>query len=183
MAEFEYELKIPKDRIAVLIGKNGEIKDQIEKETNTKLDVDSEEGDVFVKGEDAISLFSTREIIKAIGRGFNPEIAIQLIKQDYAFELITISDFASTPHTMKRLKGRVIGENGKSRKFIEEMTECSISVYGKTIGIIGETSHVSIARRAVESLLAGSPHANVYKWLERQRRDLRRMELEQKKSF
>jgi len=183
MAEFEYELKIPKDRIAVLIGKKGEVKDQIEKETGTKLDIDSDEGDVFVKGEDALGLFSTREIIKAIGRGFNPDIALLLLKQDYAFELITVTDFGKTPQTMLRLKGRVIGAEGKSRKFIEEMTECSISVYGKTIGIIGESAHVALARRAAESLLAGSPHSNVYKWLERQRRDLKRLELEQKKSF
>src|SRR3989338_6215396 len=71
MTEYSYELKIPKERVAVLIGKNGEIKKQLEAETNTKLKVDSQEGDVFVYGEDAITLFSVREIIRAIGRGFN----------------------------------------------------------------------------------------------------------------
>ena len=66
MVEYSYELKIPKDRVAVLIGKNGEIKKQLEEHTKTKIKVDSEEGDVFVMGEDAILLFSVREIIKAI---------------------------------------------------------------------------------------------------------------------
>ena len=74
--EFSYELKIPKERVAVLIGKKGEIKKQIEQATNTKLKIDSKEGDVEISGEDALKLYATREIIRAIGRGFNPEIAM-----------------------------------------------------------------------------------------------------------
>jgi len=183
MPEFSYELKIPQERVAVLIGKKGEIKEQLEKETKTKIDVDSDEGDVFVKGEDALGLYSTREIVKAIGRGFNPETAMLLLKQDYSFELVNVADYAKTNESVRRLKGRVIGQEGRSRRLIEEMTECYISVYGKTIGIIGEASNVAMARRAVESLLQGSPHAGIYKWLEKQRRTLRMRQLEEKKGF
>ena len=50
----------------------------------------------------------------------------------------------------------------------------------KTIGIIGLAENVDLARRAIDSILSGSPHANVYKWLEKQRRNLRRMEIESK---
>ncbi|MCB9362276.1 RNA-processing protein [Candidatus Woesearchaeota archaeon] len=178
MAEYSHELKIPKERIAVLIGKSGEEKKKLEEVTKTKLNVDSTEGDVTISGDDPITLFSAREMIKAIGRGFNPEIAILLLKQDYAFELINIQDYAKTKNDAIRLKGRVIGSEGKSRRVIESLCEVYISVYGKTIGIVGELGMVSIARRAIESLLSGSPHANVYRWLERQRREVRRTELE-----
>jgi ribosomal RNA assembly protein len=172
--EFGYELKIPKDRVAVLIGKKGETKKQIETLTKTAIDVDSKEGDVSIKGKEALGLYAAREIVKAIGRGFNPEIAQLLMKQDYSFELLNMADFSKTKNDEKRLKGRVIGEKGKSRKTIEELTGAYISVYGKTVGIIGEITAVSLARRAVESLLSGSPHASVYKWLEKQRRNLKR---------
>jgi len=84
---------------------------------------------------------------------------------------------------MRRLKGRVIGADGKTRRIIEDMTETYVTVYGKTIGIIGETSNVSLARRAIESLLRGSPHSSVYKWLENQRRNIRTRNLEEKKGF
>ena len=67
-----------------------------------------------------------------------------------------------------------IGEGGKSRKTIEDLTECYISVYGKTIGIIGEPENVAAARKAVEDLLKGSPHGNVYKLLEKRRRMIKR---------
>ena len=174
MVEYSYELKVPKNRVAVIIGKEGSVKKDIEESTNTKLDIDSKEGDVFVSGEDALGLYTAREIIKAIGRGFNPEIAKLLLKQDYTFEVVDLSEFVKSKDTMVRLKGRVIGKEGKSRKVIEELTECNVSVFGKTISIIGLPEPVANARQAVESLLRGSTHANVYKWLEKRRRELKR---------
>ncbi len=176
--EYNYELKLPKERIAVLIGKKGDVKRRIEEETKTEIKVDSKEGDVFIKGEDALNLFTAREVITAIGRGFNPEIAELLLKGDYGLEIIDITEFTGkSKSTMLRLKGRVIGKEGKSRRTIEELTECYITIYGKTIGIIGRPEDLANTRRAVESLLQGSPHANVYKWLEKRRRDTKRKEI------
>ena len=64
------------------------------------------------------------------------------------------------------------------QKTIEDLTETYVSVYGKTIGIIGFSENVAIARKAVESLLSGSPHSTVYKWLEKRRSDMKRKDLE-----
>jgi ribosomal RNA assembly protein len=178
MEEFMYHVRIPKERVAVLIGKDGETKKEIEELGLITLNIDSKEGDVSIEGTDPIKLYSVKEIVKAIARGFNPEIAKNLIKQDYVYEQIFIKDFAKNTHHLKRLKGRVIGTDGKSRKAIEDLTEASISVYGKTIGIIGLPETVDLARRAIESLLSGSPHSNVYKWLERRKRDLYKSSLE-----
>ncbi|MBN2111919.1 RNA-processing protein [Candidatus Woesearchaeota archaeon] len=176
-SELGYELKIPKDRVAVLIGKKGETKKHLEAITKTRIDVDSKEGDVSIKGKDALGMYTAKEVVRAIGRGFNPEIAQLLLKQDYSFELLNLADYSKTKNDATRLKGRVIGEKGKSRNTIEDLTGAYLSVYGKTIAIIGEISAVGLARRAVESLLSGSPHANVYKWLEKQRRNLRKKEM------
>ena len=38
MAEFAYQVKIPKERVAVLIGKKGEVKKQIEETTGIAMD-------------------------------------------------------------------------------------------------------------------------------------------------
>lgn len=174
MAEYSYELKVPKNRVAVIIGKEGGVKKEIEESTSTKLNIDSKEGDIFVSGEDALGLYTAREIIKAIGRGFNPDVAKLLLKQDYIFEVVDLGEYVKSKEAMVRLKGRVIGKEGKSRRLIEELTESSISVFGKTISIIGQPESAANARQAVESLLRGSTHANVYKWLEKRRRDLKR---------
>ena len=178
MAEYLYDTKIPKERIAVLIGKDGITKKQIESATNIKLKIDSKEGDVFLEGEDALGLYSAREVVKAIGRGFNPDIALLLLKQDYMLEMINMADYIRSKNSMIRLKGRVIGAEGRSRKTIEELTETYISVYGKTIGIIGFSENVAMAKKAVESLLSGSPHSSVYKWLEKRRSDMKRKDFE-----
>lgn len=174
---YTHELKIPKERVAVIIGKEGETKKELESDTSSKIDIDSHEGDVRVSCEDPVNLLTAKEVVKAIGRGFNPDIAKLIIKQDTAFELLNILDYVKTKKDIIRLKGRIIGAEGKSRKTIEDLTDVHISVYGKTVGIIGETQRVTVARRAIESLLSGSPHSKVYHWLEKQRRELKKMEL------
>ena len=175
-SQFTAELRIPKERIAVLIGTSGSIKKQIESNTKTSIKIDSSEGFVFINGDDALNIYSAKEMIRAIARGFNPEIANLLLKQDFGFELLEIKDFIKSKNDLKRLKGRIIGKDGKSRRVIEDLTESCISVYGKTVGIIGEIETLFLARKAIEMLLKGSTHANVYKWLERQRSKLRRKE-------
>jgi len=176
--KYSYELKIPKERVAVLIGKKGEVKHEIESATKTKLDIDSKEGEISVSGEDALGLFNAREIVEAIGRGFNPDFAKLLLKQDYILEMISIKDYAGkSKDDALRLKGRVIGKEGKSRKTIELLTDTHVCIYGKTIGIIGDPEGVENARKAIDSLLNGSPHGNVYKSLERKRKETNQKEV------
>ena len=170
--EYSYELNIPQERVAVLIGTDGETKKEIEEATKSKLDI-SKEGDVEITGGDGLLLYTTKEIIKAIARGFNPKIALLLLKQDYSLELLDMKDVAGkSKNTMQRLKGRVIGKGGKSREEIERLTDTNISVYGKTIGIIGEVDKVALARRAVAMLLQGSMHKTVFQFLERKKKEM-----------
>lgn len=177
MAEYRYELKIPKQRVAVLVGKNGSVKKHLEEITNTKINVDSKEGDVFITGEDNLKIFTVQTIIKAIGRGFNPEKAELLLKTDYTFEVLSIHDYAKNQADIIRLRGRVIGREGKSRNKIEELTDCYLSVFGKTIGVIGLAEKTAVAKRAIENLLRGSPHSKVYHWLEQKRAELKKEEM------
>ena len=176
-SEFAYELRIPKERIAVLIGTKGAGKKQIEIVCKSKIEVDSKEGLVMISGGEALDLYVCREIVRAIGRGFSPELAKLLLKSDYGMEILSIKDYAKTDNDAIRLRGRVIGEGGKSRRTILELTGVHISVYGKTIGLIGELEALPIARKAVESLLSGQPHASVYKWLEQRRKDIRKRQI------
>ena len=177
--EFVYDLKVPRERVAVLIGKDGETKKMLEGVTKTKISVDSKEGDVRLSGTDAINLYGAREVIQAIGRGFSPEHALLLMRQENGFDILNLKDYAKNDNDMIRLRGRVIGEEGKSRRVIEELTGVHVSVYGKTVALIGDLEGIPIARRAVEAILGGSRHASVFRWLEDQRRKLRQQQLSQ----
>lgn len=162
-------LRIPEDRVGVLIGENGEVKKKIEERTNTELEVSSD-GEVEIKSKQSLKAWIARNIVKAIGRGFNPEIAMKLTNDNYEFRLIKISGWANTKSSRTRLKGRVIGKDGKARKLIQEKSDCSIVVYGKTIGIIGPIEKIDLAKKAVEMLLSGSKHATVYKMMNKELR-------------
>jgi len=173
------ELKIPKDRVGVLIGVKGEIKKMIAEKANVQLEVDSETGDVVISGEDSLDVYTTKNVIKAIARGFAPEVALLLLKEEYMFDLIDMTDYVGkSKKSLERIKGRVIGSEGKARKMVESITETYISVYGKTVGIIGEVENVTVARRAVDLLLSGSPHGNVYRWLENKKREMQKQMFE-----
>lgn len=164
------ELKVPKERIAILVGKNGETKRKISKLTKTKLKIDSREGDVIIEGEDSIACYNTKKIIKAIGRGFNPDIALTLLDENNMFELIDIQEYCGkSKNGLRRIKARLIGTKGKARKLIENLTDTDICIYGKTVGVIGYQENVLLAKQAIKNLLQGSRHGNVYAFIENQK--------------
>ena len=170
--EFSYELKIPEERIAVLIGEKGKTKKEIEEQTKTKLNI-SKEGEVTIAGKDALLLYTAQDIVKAIARGFNPKIALLLFQTDYTLEIIEIKDYSGKSKSdLIRLRGRVIGKEGKSREEIERLTDTHLSVFGKTIAIIGTTANVFNAKQAVGMLLQGSMHRSAYSFLERKKKEM-----------
>lgn len=177
-AVFTQEMKIPKDRVGVLVGKKGETKRWIQKKAGVKLDI-SPEGDVIISGADNIMLYDVKIVVQAIGRGFSPERASRLFHEGTSLEMIDITEYAGKSRKkLDRLRGRVIGENGRARRSVEELTETDISVYGKTVAIIGEIEMAALARNAVDMLLSGAPHGAVYRMLENKRRELHRHRLE-----
>ena len=174
---FSYNIKIPHDRVAVLIGVDGKTKRRIEKATQCEIDVESTEGEVTISGEDGLALFDAQHIVKAIARGFNPTKALRLQKPDYSLELIDLHDYHDKKNHHERMKGRVIGKEGKSRRVIEQLAECDVCVYGKTIGIIAPAETIGIAKKAVEMLLEGANHSTVFTFLEKKRREQKLSEL------
>jgi len=166
---YEYELKIPEERIAVIIGQKGADKRHLERRLKIKIRVDSNEGQVTLSGDDSVNLFIAQNVIKAIGRGFNPDIAVLLTNESYGFELVNIKDYTKGSQRKAEIKrGRVIGTSGKIRKVLEKLTGTSISVYGNTVGIIGRVEDLFVAKRAIENLLRGSKHGTVISWLKKQ---------------
>lgn len=183
MPTTEY-LKIPRERVGVLIGKKGEVKNEIEKLTQTKLDIDSETGSVSIipdeNMEDPLSAWKTRSLVKAIGRGFNPEVSLRLLDDEVALDIIKLTDYVGkSKKAMSRQKGRIIGRDGRTRQIIKEMTGVDISIYGKTVSLIGDMERVMIAKEAVEMLLSGSRHKSVYSFLEKKKQDLKMKEFQE----
>jgi ribosomal RNA assembly protein len=181
---FQQVIKIPKDRIGVIIGKNGKVKGQIEEKCNVTIEVDSEYGDTIIstgsKPVEEMEPFKAVEIVSAIGKGFSPERAYRLLGEEEVLQLIDLRDYAGkSPNSLSRIKGRIIGEAGKSRKTIEDLSGTYISVYGHTVAIIGTFEEIKLATEAVTMLSKGRSHANVYNMLQEAKRKakLDRMQL------
>ncbi len=144
-------LMIPEERKSVLIGKSGRVKKIIEKKTGTRISVKNE---VTIEG-DGLDVLNAEEIIKSIGRGFSPEKALLLIDEDFLPHIISLSD--EKPNTIKRLFARVIGRDGRTRRKIEQKTGTTVSVYGKTVSIIGKAEGISVLQRQLSSCLRDVP--------------------------
>ncbi|HDP96855.1 MAG TPA: RNA-processing protein [Euryarchaeota archaeon] len=166
-------LRIPRERVGSLIGRKGETRKLIEKETGVELRIDSAEGEVEIdyrRCTDPSMALVAVDIVKAIGRGFSPKNALLLINDDYLLEVIDIRDYVGKkPNHVIRLRSRIIGSNGKTRKLIEDLTDTHISVYGNTVSIIGGSEQMTVCIRAVDLLLSGSEHSTVYHFLEKHR--------------
>lgn len=164
-------VRIPEERIGVLIGPNGAVKKKIARATKATIEVSSEDGEVIVEGEGE-KIFQAIDIVKAIARGFSPERAFTLLKDDYMLKIVDITEFTGKNHSNQKAKrGRVIGREGLARREIEKKSHCLISVHGKTVAIIGLASEIDDATRAVEMLLSGAKHETMENFLDGGRRE------------
>lgn len=172
-------IRIPLERIAVLVGPKGSIKELIEEKSTAVLNIDSDSGDVEIQDpEDSLKGMRAREVVHAIARGFSPEKALKLFdNENLMFETIDLSNIARTEKDLERIRGRIIGSGGKTRDYFENLTNTNISVYGKTVSLIGYPEQNTVARKGIDMLLEGAAHGPVYKFLEKKKTELKQVEM------
>jgi ribosomal RNA assembly protein len=170
-------IRIPGDRVGVLIGKGGVTKLKIEKATGVKLTIDSDEGEVVIdltNAKDPGTALAVANVVTAIGRGFAPQKALLLLQDEYYLEVFDIRDYVGKRREkVIRMRSRIIGTGGKTREIIEELTGAFMSVSGNTVSLIGDILQLDVAKRAVDMILSGSEHAAVYHFLEGSRARLK----------
>ncbi len=177
-------VRIPKERVGVLIGSDGQVKRDIEERLMVKLEIESEAGGVGITLKENVSdpsvLLRSKDVVTAIGRGFAPDQAFRLIRnEETVFDFIDLRQiFGRSESDIRRVKSRVIGMNGKTRRTIEELTEADTVVYGHTVGFIGTFEQVDAARNAVQMIIQGSEHHTVYNFLQKRRREIKKQQLE-----
>lgn len=153
------EFSIPYSRIPVLIGRRGRTKKRIEDESGVKIKVS---GNTVIVDGDAEKVFLVESVIKAIGRGFSPEHALNLLDPDYVMYVL---DLPKERNHRVRIRARLIGSKGGIRKKIEEETGTFISIYGKTVSVIGRLDEADITRHALEMIIRGAKFSNVFRYI------------------
>ena len=123
MSGLDTFVRIPKERVAILIGEEGKVKQHIEEKLQVKLDIDNEGSITIILNEgvsDPSLLLKAKDVVTAIGRGFSPDITNRLIRnEDEIFDMVDLRlVFGRSESDMKRIKGRIIGSEGKTRQSV-----------------------------------------------------------------
>lgn len=178
MSDFEEVtdiVSVPKERIAVLVGKKGVVKRQIEKKCGVKISVNSESGEVAVTRKtsgDVLTAISALDLIKAIAVGFTPQKAFKLLGSNIYLDRINLTEYIGDA-ALRRIKARIIGREGHARSYISKLTSTEIVIGHKYVAILGEEENVAIAKNAIERLIRGASHSAVFKSLEKKAKELK----------
>ena len=90
-----------------------------------------------------------------------------LLDGDNALHVIDLREFAGKSHAnVERIKGRIIGNAGRARINMENLTNTHISVYGRTVSIIGDSTKLRLVVDAISAISSGGMHGAVYDKLE-----------------
>jgi ribosomal RNA assembly protein len=98
---------------------------------------------------------------------------MRLFSENMDFFIFDVHDYVGKKEShIRRLKSRIIGSRGKTKRVLETLTGANISIYGHTISIIADFESMDIAKRAIDMLMSGSKHATVYRFVEREMKKL-----------
>ena len=143
-------------------------------EKKLKIRISIQNSNITLKGEE-VNIFLAKEILEAVDFGFDIDDALLLLKNDFCLEFINIKEHTHR-HNLKEVRSRVIGRKGKAMKTIEVLTGSVMVVHDNKVGLIVDSEHLETAVQGVISLIQGSKHGNVFAYLERQNRGLRRVD-------
>lgn len=163
-------IRIPVERVGPLLGRDGEAKARLEHLTGARISVDSD-GEVTVEGDSAQEFF-LKDVIKAVGRGFDPVSAEKLLSEKYSLEIIDLKDICKGDKDLQRVRGRIIGEEGKMKAEIEAALECRLSIYGWTVGVIAPLDTMVYAHKALNRIIEGAQLTTVFNDLARYRKEI-----------
>ncbi len=180
----EQFVRMPLERVVALVGKEGQVKDDIERRCGVALEIDSKSGEARISYRPEALMetnpFKAMDIVSAIARGFSPQRAFSLLEEENILSVIDLREYAGkSENAMTRIKSRLIGTEGKARRIIEALSGVQVSVYGHTVAIIGETEASRMAKEAIDKLSKGGTHKATYQMLQKYRtkQKLDRMQL------
>ncbi len=149
---------IPAERLAALKGDKNGFK-TLERACGCKVVIDSE--CVSLSG-DPYRVFVAKGVVFAFGRGFEINVALHLLNDDCYFTSIDLKQELGGEKHVARVKARIIGENGRAKRYIESVSAVKMSVYGDTVSFIGNMYEIREAETAVNTLIDGGTHKLAY---------------------
>lgn len=145
-------------------------RDLLEEELNIEIEWENQKLKITSKKGNIQDLIQGEEVLKALRWGFEPKIALMLRRQNYDIQKIDLKEYGGDLH---RIKGRVIGSGGKTKKKIERITKTNIMITKRQAIVIGAYNGLQLAVEAIERIASGQRRQYIYRWLHNEKRRLR----------
>ncbi len=162
------QILIPTAR-AKLISKDDMLK-QVSERLSCKITI--ENGNEVVIDGDPYNEYLAANVIEAFARGFDINTAYRLLNEDMYFKSINLKEIFKNEKQIRRIKARIIGKDGKTKRYIQAVSGATIELYGGTVSGIGTLDQLRIAYTAIDILIEGGTHKKAYRAIERARREL-----------
>ena len=135
-------------------------------ENAVKVKVGFGKGSVNLKGSE-LDEYLVEQIVRAVDFGFDVDDALLLKDERFVLEFIGVREHTHRKN-LKEVRARLIGTGGKARKTIENLTGSVIVIHDNKVGVIVDADHLDAVTQAIESLIGGAKHGNVFAYLEKQ---------------
>lgn len=104
-------------------------------------------------------------VLDALNVGFSAKKALLLLEEDNILIRMPIKNFTRRKN-LSEVRARIIGSKGKTKKTIEEISGCFLSITDNEVGIIGSAEDAEQAKNGLAKLIGGTKESNVYHYLE-----------------
>ena len=142
---------------------------EIKEKLNVKIRTEGRK--VTIEGE-AVDEYEAKMIFDAVNLGFSARTALLLRNEGHVLRILNIKQFTRRKN-IKEVVARIIGTEGKTKRAIEGIANCSILIHDHEVGIIGAAEDIEKTTIAITNLIKGSKQANVYAFLEKMNKEKR----------
>lgn len=140
---------------------------QLEKKLNTKITIIGRQ--VTLTSKNPLDEYESSIVLNAMNFGFSAKKALLIKEQEMLFRVINIKHFTRKKN-LNEVRARIIGTKGKTKRTIENISNCHILIKDNEVGIIGNAEDIEEIITGVTNLIRGTKQSNTYRYLEKMNR-------------
>lgn len=152
-------IKLIIDKLARIIKNKKKLEELLE------IKINNRGTEVYLEGSPE-NEYIAEKVIMALDFGFPYSAASEIKTEDLVFETLNIKEYTNQKN-LPRVRGRVIGKEGKTLKTISGLSNCYLEIKDNNIGIIGEPEFIKNAHEALILVIKGTKVGNAYAYLEK----------------